>query len=433
MPIDLTLEKDAMNIRKLSRWLCQLSLLPALAVAQEASGSAGAFLRMGVGARPGSLGDAYVAVASGPAALYWNPAGLAHSPGWQSLNGLLSFEISQRRFAPQRNFNFAGLAIPVGATSALGCGWIGFTTDGIEARRANTPAPDSYFSDSEHALLLSAAHRFTDWLAAGITCKGVSQKLFNESAAGYSASIGAQWFLHERLTVGTAIQDVQSSYRWNNGRQEHFPRTSMLGVAWRVTAQSLVSVDYHETAGEPGRWRAGLEVSNIASLPLRIGYSGNSFAAGAGLAIPLASHALRIDYHFASHDGVNGHAHAFSLAIEFGAGERTASVEINGAAVKAFSSGAKSESTAKETAKRPWGRESAQVPPGINADRIGKELRVRADVLNVRSGPGLEHGIIARLSQNERIRAIRSWGNWYEIRLQEEKSGWVHGKFVEEM
>src|SRR5262245_7089942 len=48
--------------------------------AQEGVGSAGAFMRLGIGARAGSLGDAYVAAATGPEAIYWNPAALAVDP-----------------------------------------------------------------------------------------------------------------------------------------------------------------------------------------------------------------------------------------------------------------------------------------------------------------------------------------------------------------
>jgi len=34
--------------------------------------------------------------------------------------------------------------------------------------------------------------------------------------------------------------------------------------------------------------------------------------------MPIAASQVRIDYHFAAHDGINGRAHAFSIAIDFG-------------------------------------------------------------------------------------------------------------------
>jgi len=44
---------------------------------QRAGTSAGTFLKIGVGARPVGMGEAFVAVANDPSTIYWNPAGLA--------------------------------------------------------------------------------------------------------------------------------------------------------------------------------------------------------------------------------------------------------------------------------------------------------------------------------------------------------------------
>ncbi|MBI5881867.1 MAG: hypothetical protein HZB91_02000 [Elusimicrobia bacterium] len=50
---------------------------PARAFLDNTGGSAAQFLRIGAGARSYGMGDAFVAVAEGPDALYWNTAGLA--------------------------------------------------------------------------------------------------------------------------------------------------------------------------------------------------------------------------------------------------------------------------------------------------------------------------------------------------------------------
>src|SRR5437867_5528229 len=44
---------------------------------QRAGTSSATFLKIGVGARATGLGEAFVAVANDPSAVYWNPAGLA--------------------------------------------------------------------------------------------------------------------------------------------------------------------------------------------------------------------------------------------------------------------------------------------------------------------------------------------------------------------
>jgi len=400
--------KEIIKIRMISFLLCVSALVPMKNLAQQANGRTGAFLRMGVGARAGSLGDAYVAAASGAAALYWNPAGLMQDRGWR-------FEASQRRFALERNFSFAGLIFPISERSAVGLGWIGFAADGIEARSGNTATPDEYFSDHENALLLSASHRLADWLAIGSTVKAITQSLFNESAHGYSASAGVQLFLHDRLTLGANYQDFYSTYWWKDGRWENFPRTAMAGAAWQIGSRSLVTLDYHETEHEPGRVRAGLEFSSIAALPLRLGYSQNSFAAGAGLVMPLATHELRIDYHFSAQDGINGRAHAFSVAIDFGGGEGSHSVDRD----FAHSNTPTTHSTKKASENRPT--------------PIIKIIRIKAIVLNVRSGPGTQYKVIGQLEEGNKVQVTRSQGDWFEIKLGKRKRGWVNRELVEDL
>ncbi|RKY59145.1 MAG: hypothetical protein DRP94_04355, partial [Candidatus Latescibacterota bacterium] len=77
---------------------------------RAASDYAGAFLELGVGARPLGMGSAYVAVAEGPEVVYWNPAGLVLGEGTT-----LGFMHSER---------FAGLVRKdfVGASFSRG-GW----------------------------------------------------------------------------------------------------------------------------------------------------------------------------------------------------------------------------------------------------------------------------------------------------------------------
>ena len=70
------------SVLALSLALLALSLAPRSAHA--ASGEAGfAFLKLGVGARPMGMGSAYVALATDPTAIYWNPAGLGGVEGAQ--------------------------------------------------------------------------------------------------------------------------------------------------------------------------------------------------------------------------------------------------------------------------------------------------------------------------------------------------------------
>jgi hypothetical protein len=65
------------GIRPLSTFWALL-LLPVFVTAEGENGAA--FLKIGAGARPAALGDAFTAVADDANAAVWNPAGLARLP-----------------------------------------------------------------------------------------------------------------------------------------------------------------------------------------------------------------------------------------------------------------------------------------------------------------------------------------------------------------
>ncbi len=55
--------------------------------------------------------------------------------------------------------------------------------------------------------------------------------------------------------------------------------------------------------------------------------------------------------------------------------------------------------------------------------------KVTASSLNVRSGPGTEHGVVFRLERNAEVRIVDRRGVWLRVEAGG-RSGWVHGKYV---
>ena len=66
-------------------FLCLNLLFLVPGASSGASKYAGEFLNTGVGARPMGMGGAFTALCEDVHAVYWNPAGLVHSPGRQVL------------------------------------------------------------------------------------------------------------------------------------------------------------------------------------------------------------------------------------------------------------------------------------------------------------------------------------------------------------
>lgn len=59
------------------------------------------------------------------------------------------------------------------------------------------------------------------------------------------------------------------------------------------------------------------------------------------------------------------------------------------------------------------------------------QIRVNADVLNVRSGPGLTYSVVATVSKGEKYTIAQQKGDWIEIKLSSNKKGWVASWYVD--
>src|SRR5262249_12392774 len=138
---------------------------------QRAGTTSGQFLKIGVGARAVGLGEAFVAVANDPSAIYWNPAGLASLQrsevelshvGWP---GDINYEhatwvVPSRRFGGSFAFQFGVLSTELNETSELqpfGTGRSFFFSDAVAG--------------------VAYARRWTDKLLVGAGAKVVHEDL----------------------------------------------------------------------------------------------------------------------------------------------------------------------------------------------------------------------------------------------------------------
>lgn len=56
---------------------------------------------------------------------------------------------------------------------------------------------------------------------------------------------------------------------------------------------------------------------------------------------------------------------------------------------------------------------------------------VKAEVLNVRSGPGLAYDVTSQARKNEVLRVVGEENQWYKVQLDNGNSGWVASWLVE--
>ena len=56
--------------------------------------------------------------------------------------------------------------------------------------------------------------------------------------------------------------------------------------------------------------------------------------------------------------------------------------------------------------------------------------RVTASSLNVRSGARVDRELITKLSQGTTVTVLSKLGDWYKIKMADQKIGWVNGAYI---
>jgi len=311
--------------------VCLLLLLLARQVSAVTAdaGQPGAYLRTGVGARAAAMGNAYAALAEGPDAVVWNPAGLAFSrrPSLGSSYNLLSLG---------RQFGFAGLvlawepptvaATPAGSfpmalnrgIGAWGLGWLSFSLgNDFEGRSTDTSGYYS-FSDRQSTYLLSHGRAVLPWLALGATLKLYERVLERYEARGQGLDLGILILLGKNVRFGITSSDLFGSLRWNTDFEDKFPAQVRANIASSVWKERIYfSGQVESVEGRQISPGVGAELKIFRVLSARAGWQKDGPTFGGGLALELAQVRGQVDYAFLPDPLRQGDAQRFSLEIIF--------------------------------------------------------------------------------------------------------------------
>lgn len=177
--------------------LLALSALPAKVFAGKSNaGTSGAkFLRLGPGARPAGMGEAFATIAGDVHGVYYNPAALA------DLEKPVASGMHNQYFQGF-DYNFMAYVAPVKAgRSALGLALYNLSVDGLERRTNDTDLAIGAFKASDFAYGLSYGHKLMDSLSLGVNVKYVRQVLDSVRATAWSFDLGSRYSLPGRPLV----------------------------------------------------------------------------------------------------------------------------------------------------------------------------------------------------------------------------------------
>lgn len=303
---------------------------------QAQGGTAGAFLRMGIGARAKAMGDAYTALARGIEASYYNPAGL---PNLENKELVTSF----RALSLDRHFTFVGFGMPIhppvkegqkAIDGGFALSWIHAGVSGIDGRDTDG-RPTGELSNSENAFVFSFALNPAQFLAVGISVKVLWNRFADVgdngeslSATGVGFDLGALVIPVDWLTLGIAVKEINSKYTWNTQKLfdeegsetiNEFPKIIRTAAAVRVPQVRglTLALDFETSAELDSRVHFGAEQLLEDAFMIRAGFDDGSLTAGGGYFFKLFGKMSQLNYAFAAPGDRPQGEHVFTWIFQF--------------------------------------------------------------------------------------------------------------------
>jgi hypothetical protein len=268
--------------------LALLALAPQPGRAASSTLLGGTFNSIGVGTRPLGMGGAFAAVADDANAAYDNPAGMA-------------FFDKTDRFATFTHSSLFGLSslsrdyVAYAQADTLGFGAFGLSWNRFSANLN----PETWSEDEiTYSGAKAIGHSDASNIALGWDLKymrvdsGFSEDDVNNLsvgggvASGYGIGLALMARLKTSLTLGVVLNDIYSSLNWNSGTLEVLSPNGRVGLAYRLTPQSVFSAEVRGQQTSSGfaasSWHLGgedwlldgkkLMFDTIRNIGIRAGY-----------------------------------------------------------------------------------------------------------------------------------------------------------------
>lgn len=164
--------------------------------------TAAAFLSIGQGTRATGMGNAYVAIADDPSALYWNPAGIT------KVNGV-GFIADHTKWIADIDYNFLGMTYNLGDIGTIG---VSFTTSNIGDMNVTTienpEGTGETFTATDAAFSVAWAIQLTENFSIGFNPKIVYQSIWKTSSTAMAIDMGVQYVTpFDGLILGMSISN----------------------------------------------------------------------------------------------------------------------------------------------------------------------------------------------------------------------------------
>jgi len=272
-------------------------LLAQTGAAQErkAGLTGAAFLKVGVGARQVALGTAVTALTGDVNQMFYNPAGIVMKD--EKLQAAFTYnkwiaDIGHSTAAVSYNFEDIG---------TIGVGFITFGLSGIAADRDIPVDPSlapyqietvnsATYDYTDMAYQVSFARYVMDNLSLGVTLKGVTEKIDDQSTTAFALDFGSVYNIGVLdWTIAARFNNLGSDMKYYDiafGLPLQFSIGTALAPIKTTNSRILVAFDATKPQDGPLYYFGGLEYSFMDMVALRAGYkfnySGTSETPGLG-------------------------------------------------------------------------------------------------------------------------------------------------------
>lgn len=314
---------------------------------------AGAFARVGFGARGIAMGNAQAADVYSGASPYYNPA-LAPLVEGQSI----AASVSALSF--DRSLQYLQLGAPLQGRAGFAVGIVHAAVSDIDGRD-NSGFHTGTFSIDEYAGFLSFGLRLSDRVSGGINLQVFQSDLFDGLSAARTVGVdlGIAWKLRTNWAAAVVLDDLLARYTWDGSAiggsgsevTDSFPRRLRFGLSHlRFDGKLLVSAEFESRTSsatlvtfEPRilgdgaarlrneetltfqetRFRIGAESTLLDGFALRAGLEQlgdetlGSFRPSAGFSAeqPMGELRIRVDYAFGMEAQAGGRMHFVTLRV----------------------------------------------------------------------------------------------------------------------
>lgn len=245
-----------------------------------------------------AVGGAYTAVAEGPAACFWNPAGLAYTKGTQGgfayhqpwglaflthLAGVVTSELPRK--AGSAAISYQSLGTRSGGTS--------LSTEGELALSHGLLLQQ----DIHTALAIGYSFKLITWSLAS-SVAGNSGEVDLGTAATFGLDLGASAQVWDRLRLGGVMHNINHPQLGAFTKRD-LPQMFSGGILYAPYRGVQTSFDIERVLGGETQFKGGINANVIEPLDLRFGIftNPNAFTAGFGL----HWRELVLDYAFVYH------------------------------------------------------------------------------------------------------------------------------------